>query len=158
MGTRLASLPRRPTRLWIGLGAAAAAVLLVAAAVSWWNGPDGGTAKTDGGVPTALPARTVSAGPVTVKLEPRQLDAAGAAFEISFDTHSEALDLDVARSSTLVVGGTAWPVIGWSGDGPGGHHREGNLRFSAGGPATGRATLTVTGLSKPVSATWDVEG
>ena len=156
MGTRVASLPRRRTRLWIGLAAAAVTVLVVRGIGAWFDGRDTTAAKT--GAAAALPARTVSAGAVTVKLEPRALDAAGAVFKVTFDTHSEALDLDVTRGASLVVGGTAWSVGGWSGAGPGGHHREGELRFSAAGPASGTVTLTITGLSEPVTAAWDVRG
>lgn len=157
MGTRVASLPRRSRRLWAGVASAAAALLLAAVVVSWVTGRDDGDA-TPGAAATGLAVRTVSAGAVTVKLEPRQFDTAGAVFKVIFDTHSDELDLDVARGASLVVGGTAWPVAGWSGDGPGGHHREGELRFSAGGPATGDATLTLTGLRQPATATWDVGG
>ena len=156
MGTRVASLPRRRTRVWIGLAAAAVALLVVRGVGAGFGGRDTTPAKT--GSAAALPTRTVSAGDVTVKVEPRGLDAAGAVFKVTFDTHSEALDLDVARGTSLVVGGTAWPVGGWSGAGPGGHHREGELRFAAAGPATGPVALTITGLSKPVTATWDVAG
>ena len=157
MGIGVASLSRRSTRRWAGLAATTAALLVGAAVISWFIGQDnGGPAPARGA--TALATRTVPAGEVTVKVEPRQVDATGAVFKVTFDTHSEALDLDVARGATLVVGGVAWPVAGWSGDGPGGHHREGELRFSAGGPATGAAMLTISGLSKPVTATWDAGG
>lgn len=33
-----------------------------------------------------------------------------------------------------------------------------STRFSAGGPASGAVTLSLSGLSKPVTAVWDVEG
>lgn len=159
MGTRIASLPRRRTRLWLALAAVATAALVVWGADAWLDGRDTGPATTSGRLSNAaLPTRTVEAGAVTVKLEPSQIDGAGAVIKMTFDTHSGALDLDVARVSRLVVGGTAWPMVGWSGAGPGGHHREGELRFSAGGPATGTATLTVEGLPKPVTATWEVGG
>lgn len=157
MGTPVAPLPRRSSRRWIGPAMGAAALVLVAVVVVSRVG-GGDDADTGGPAATALAVRTVEAGPVTVKIEPRQFDAAGAAFKVTFDTHSEGLDLDVARGATLLVGGAAWPVAGWTGAGPGGHHREGELRFSAGGPAAGTATLTITGLSRPATATWDVEG
>ena len=93
---------------------------------------------------------------MTVKVQPRQLDVGGAVFKISFDTHSVDLDQDLTRQARLVVGGTTWPIAGWSGDGPGGHHREGELRFTAAGPATGTATLSIDGLPAAVTATWDI--
>lgn len=157
MGTRVVSLPRRRIRLWLGLAGLGVAVVVVGGVAAWLDGRDAGPATTNDSVSTpTLPTRTVEAGAVTVELQPRQLDATGAAFKISFDTHSVALDVDVARESRLVVGGVTWPVAGWSGDGPGGHHREGELRFRAAGSATGTATLTLAGLPEPVTATWDL--
>ncbi len=56
------------------------------------------------------------------------------------------------------VSGVAWPVESWSGDGPGGHHREGELRFGSGGAATGTARLALPGFPEPVEVTWDLGG
>lgn len=102
-----------------------------------------------------LETRTVSAGEVDVKIEPRRLDRSGAAFKITLDTHAVELSADLTLAR-LEVGGTNWPVIGWSGDGPGGHHREGELRFDAAGPVGGTATLTVPQLPAPVEASWEL--
>ncbi len=110
--------------------------------------------STTAPVAAALPARTVEAGQVTVKVTPTLLDSSGATFAIVLDTHSVELSLDVAAGAVLNVGGTVWPTSGWSGDGPSGHHRTGQLRFTAGGPATGTATLTISGLPAPVEARW----
>lgn len=108
--------------------------------------------------PVALPTRTVEAGEVTVKIEPLRVDANGAEFKLTFDTHSVPLDLDVARSASLAVADTAWDGANWSGDGPGGHHREGTVRFAARGPATGTVALRLVGLPGPVDATWVLGG
>ena len=120
--------------------------------------PSGGTtagAQSTGASSTpALATRTVEAGAVTVKIDPTRLDAGGAEFDVSFDTHSVALDLDVAGSAALTVAGAPWAGATWSGDGPGGHHREGTLRFAPGGPAEGRAALSISGLPGPVTAAW----
>ena len=102
------------------------------------------------------PDRTIEAGSVTVKLRLRQIDVDGAVFEIIFDTHDVELDQDMVQEAHLVVGETSWPTEEWSGDGLGGHHREGELRFSAAGPAEGVVTLSIDGLPEPVSATWDI--
>lgn len=107
-------------------------------------------------VATSTADRTVQAGSVTVKIHRGQLDAGGAVFKISFDTHEIELDQDIVRQARLVVGETRWPAMAWSGDGPSGHHREGELRFKAAGAVTGTATLSIDGLPKPVSATWDL--
>ena len=100
--------------------------------------------------------RTQEAGEVTVEATLREVDETGAAAAIVFDTHAVELDLDVAGGAVLTVSGTAWPTEAWDGEGPGGHHREGELRFTAGGPPEGEAVLTIAGLSEPVTFRWQL--
>ena len=153
MGTRIAAPSLwRASRVWL---AVVVGVVLVVAGIVAWLGP--GSSGTSTNEPAAsLPTRTVEAGAVTAKIQPRQIDASGANFKIVFDTHSVELDQDLNRQARLVVGGTDWPIEGWSGDGPSGHHREGELRFTAAGPAIGAATLTIDGLPAAATATWDL--
>ena len=106
----------------------------------------------------AFAVRAVDAGGVEVKITPTKLDSSGAEFTIVLDTHSADLSLDLTTASQLDVGGTAWAVEGWEGDGAGGHHRTGQLRFTAKGPAQGTATLRISGLPEPVEATWELDG
>lgn len=106
--------------------------------------------------PSGLETQVVSSGEVEVTMEPVQLDDRGAAFSIVLDTHAVDLSADLTRA-TLEVSGTTWPVEAWSGDEPGGHHREGELRFESAGPATGTAILTIPELPEPVEATWDLD-
>lgn len=103
--------------------------------------------------PTGLDARTATAGDVEIEIEPRQLDTQGATFEIALDTHSTELSMDLDNAQ-LEVDGTTWPLIGWEGDGPGGHHREGELRFESAGAVTGTARLTLDGFGEPVEVDW----
>lgn len=103
--------------------------------------------------PTGLDARTVTAGEVEIEIEPRQLDTQGATFGIVLDTHSTELSMDL-DNARLEVDGTTWPVRGWEGDGPGGHHRDGELSFESAGPATGTAHLTLDGFGQPVDVEW----
>ena len=108
-----------------------------------------------GNVPgSSLAARTVSVGGVEVTMKPVRIDSTGASFEVTFDTHSSELALDVARASQLQVGGAAWGEASWSGDPPGGHHRRGELRFRASGAARGDVRLSIVGLPGPVKAEW----
>ncbi len=104
-----------------------------------------------------LETRSVAAGEVDIEIEPRQLDDQGAVFAITLDTHAVDLSADLTRAA-LEVGGVTWPVEAWSGDGPGGHHREGDLRFDAGGAARGTARLALPGFPEPVEVTWELEG
>lgn len=129
-----------------------ASVLLLLAACGGGNSDDSTTA------PNAMPARTVAAGEVEVKIEPTRIDDNGAAFRLTLDTHSIELSTDLAREARLVVGTAMWTEATWSGDGTRGHHREGELRFTANGPATGTARLTLGGFPKPVDVSWDLEG
>lgn len=109
-------------------------------------------------VSSVLPTRSIEAGSVEVKVTPTRFDASGATFVVTLDTHSGDLSMDLARSAALDVGATTWTVAGWTGSGPGGHHREGELRFTAPGPPSGRASLTITGLAEPIEVTWDIGG
>ena len=131
----------------------AAAVALAVAALASCGDDDEATG--DG---SALAERTFEAGEVTVKITPAKIEGGGASFEIAFDTHTVELDLDIVANAGLTVGGTEWPVAGWDGAGPGGHHREGTLRFDAAGASTGTAVLTIAGLAEPVEASWTLEG
>jgi hypothetical protein len=108
--------------------------------------------------PSMLEERAVDSGDVEVQVTPLRLDATGATFLVVLDTHSVDLGVDLVASSTLSVGGTDWPSGRWDGAKPGGHHRDGELRFSAAGPIEGRAELTITGLPETVTVGWDVEG
>ena len=151
-----ASSIRGHGRRWRAVVAPTVAFVAAAGLVLTLVGCTSATRSDNGPAATSLADRTVEAGSVTIKLQPRQLDADGAAFKISFDTHEVELDQDMVRQARLVVGETPWPVVTWSGDGPGGHHREGELRFTAAGPAAGIATLIIEGLPEPVSATWEL--
>lgn len=158
MGARLARLPAPRRSRW---RRPAAAVVVAAVAIgglaAWMSWRDRGASTTSTAAPsTSLPTRTIEAGAVTVEVQPRQFDANGAVFKIILDTHSADLDQDLVGQASLVVGDTTWPAVGWTGDEAGGHHREGELRFTAAGTAAGTATLSIDGFSEPVIATWDL--
>ncbi len=102
-----------------------------------------------------LPTRTISAGAVTVSIQPLVIGEAGARFRVAMDTHS--VDLSFEPEASLQVGGTSWGRGVWVGDGPGGHHRQGELRFEPGGPPTGHVRLEIGGLSASAVAHWRVQ-
>jgi hypothetical protein len=128
----------------LGLTLGALALLAACGQGSAGNAPAG----------PGLTARNVSAGGVEVTITPVRIDSTGAVFEVAFDTHSGDLAFDIARASELEVDGTAWGEASWSGDSPGGHHRKGELRFRASGPAQGDVRLSIGGLPGSVEATW----
>ncbi|MEW6133485.1 MAG: hypothetical protein AB1591_10045 [Pseudomonadota bacterium] len=71
-------------------------------------------------------------GAVTVKVTPRNIspNAGSWDFEVSLNTHSVALDQDMAHAAVLMAdSGKPQAPLGWYGDPPGGHHRKGVLKF-----------------------------
>jgi hypothetical protein len=133
----------RPRMILIAVAVVIVAALGVAAVTSG-DGDDAAPART-----SALAAKTVTAGEITVRLEPHHLDAS--------DTHSEELDMELVAGATLLVNETEWPATALDGDGPNGHHREGRLRFNAAGSAVGPVEMTLDGFPEPVAARWTLE-
>jgi hypothetical protein len=138
---------------------AAVLVLLAGFAIAIWRtSVDTVNNRADSKAGATLPTRTVDAAGVAVKIEPQQIDATGAAFRISFDTHSVDLEFDVTQIAHLTVADAPWTASSWAGDGPGGHHRSGLVRFSSGGAPAGTAVLHLSGLPEPVVASWTLIG
>lgn len=52
-------------------------------------------------------------------------------FEVALETHTKALNDDLAKSSALIADGKQYLPLGWKGAPPGGHHRKGKLSFKA---------------------------
>ncbi len=92
---------------------------------------------------------------VDIEITPLQLDDQMGVFAIILDTHKVDLSADLTRS-TLDVNGVVRPVEAWSGDGPGGHHREGELRFKSGQRPTGTVRLTLSDFAKPIEVIWEL--
>jgi len=132
-----------------------ASVIAVVVAGLFAVGCSAGSTSTESG--SGYPERTTTAGSIDVKARPIRLDADGAAFTLIFDSHAASFDVDPATAITLDVGGSRWPAAGWDGQPPAGHHREGTLRFTAAGAATGTATLTIgAGLPQPAVFNWTI--
>lgn len=97
--------------------------------------------------------QTSSQGGVNVKVTPKP-PAPGATrwdFAIVLDTHSQELADDLTQTATLVTDdGRQSKPSGWTGAGPGGHHREGVLSFPAPDPVPGGFELR---LSRPGEST-----
>lgn len=128
----------------------AAAIVLVGAAVAWWA-----VARTTSGENApGLETRMVQAGTVEVRMTPLTLNTTGAAFRVEFTTHSGALDVDPATASQLRVNGQTSTGGTWSGPGPGGHHRDGTLRFTNAIPAGAGIELRITGLPQDAIGSW----
>lgn len=108
-----------------------------------------------------LAAQKDSANGVTVAVTPGNL-AAGTKvwdFAIVFDTHSQDLSDDVVGGAALVDNqGNEFRPLGWEGAAPGGHHREGVLKFAAITPRPQAVELRIArpGEAKPRSFRWDL--
>ena len=144
------------------------AVLLAAAAVSYSIvtggsiGLGAALAASSEAVNPNLPARTSSARGVTTKVTPRNLagNAGSWEFAIVLDTHSEDLSDDLVKSSLLLdgAGGRHSPTA-WDGAPPGGHHREGVLRFRPISPRPQSIELQIgrAGEDAPRSFRWQLK-
>jgi hypothetical protein len=144
------------------------AVLLAAAAVSYSIVTGGAiglsaalAASSEAANPN-LPARTSSARGVTTKVTPRNLasNAGSWEFAIVLDTHSQELSDDLVKSSLLLdgAGGRHSPTA-WDGAPPGGHHREGVLRFKPISPRPQSIELQIrrAGEDAPRSFRWQLK-
>jgi hypothetical protein len=93
-----------------------------------------------------LETRTSSAAGVTIKVTPKDVAPVSAswAFAVVLETHSRDLSDDLVKDSVLIdARGTRYAPVSWEGAPPGGHHREGVLRFKALGPAPGAFELQI---------------
>jgi len=115
-----------------------------------------------GALAAELVTRKNSVGGVTVAVTPRN-PAANAGtweFKVVFDTHTAELKDDVVKNAILVVDGAASHAPAtWQGDPPGGHHREGVLRFNAVSPRPKAIELRIQrpGEPKPRSFLWRLD-
>lgn len=99
------------------------------------------------GVAAELAEQKVSAGGVTVAVMPLNVDADAKTweFKVVMDTHSADLNDDLMKSVVLVDGtGQRNAPISFDGAVPGGHHREGVLRFKPISPRPQSIQLQIT--------------
>ena len=81
---------------------------------------------------------------VTVAVTP-DFGAKAWTFKVSLDTHTQELSDDLARSAVLTDDqGKRYTPIAWEGTGPGGHHRQGVLRFAVMSPTPEFVQLAIT--------------
>lgn len=80
---------------------------------------------------SGLETRESNDGPVSVAVTPRSLESASWDFDITLNTHSEELSEDLVAVSQLIDDqGKSFKPTAWEGAPPGGHHREGVLKFN----------------------------
>lgn len=93
---------------------------------------------------------------VTATLQNTPSEAKTWDFEVVLETHTKALNDDLAKSSVLIADGKQYMPSGWEGAPPGGHHRKGLLRFKAivPRPASVELQMRLAGDSAPRSFKW----
>ena len=77
-------------------------------------------------------------------------------FQVVLETHTKALNDDMAKSSVLIADGKQYQPLSWEGAPPGGHHRKGVLRFKAIAPPPASVELQIrlAGDPSPRSFKW----
>ena len=99
---------------------------------------------------------------VTVEVTPRNLSAGAGTwdFKVVLDTHAGDLNDDLLKTTLLLddMGGKYIPAQ-WEGPGPGGHHREGVLKFKPVSPAPATIELQIrrAGEAIPRSFRWQLK-
>lgn len=136
-----------------------------------WSGTSFVKQKSEAGRQTDQPVngtqdnwetKTDDRPPVTIKATPIELgkDAKTWKFQITLDTHSGSLDQDLTQLISLSDDkGNAYQPIAWEGPGPGGHHREGILKFAPMSPLPQLLTLKINaigGIPERIF-TWEVK-
>src|SRR5262245_63158159 len=109
-----------------------------------------------------LGVRRSSADGVTVAVTPQNLAAGTKSwdFKIVLDTHSQDLKDDLVATAVLLDDkGVKHVPVAWEGAGPGGHHREGTLKFKPISPAPDAIELQIqrVGETKPRLFRWQIE-
>lgn len=114
-----------------------AATIVATTALAWQTG-----VRAQAQAPMSLTSRDAG---VTVKVTPKPITSGAVEWEFALvlDTHSSDLSDDLLNTAVLVVNGQELRPAAWSGSGPGGHHREGVLKFNAGEAASGTVELRI---------------
>ena len=106
-----------------------------------------------------LESQKSTARSVTIVVTPQNLSSEAPSwdFKTVLDTHSGDLSDDLVKSTALIDGGgKRYSPVAWDGAPPGGHHREGLLRFKpiSPRPQSIELQITRTGEDAPRSFRW----
>jgi len=113
---------------------------------------------------SAWEAQTETRGAVEVSVQPENLSDSENSewtFAVSFDTHSEELNDDVANISVLRdENGKEYAPREWRGDPLGGHHRGGILSFPSIVPRPNSVSIAIKRIGEESERlfTWDIKG
>lgn len=111
---------------------------------------------------TGLASQTSDERGVKVTVTPQSLlkETQAWIFEVTLETHTQPLNEDLAKSSTLIADGKPYAALGWKGAPPGGHHRKGSLSFKTITPQPQSVELQIrlTGETAPRTFQWLLKG
>ena len=115
-----------------------------------------------GAVAAELEQQTSQANGVSISVKPTDVSAASTIwkFQVALNTHSGALEDDLAHSATLAdAAGKQHAAAGWDGDPTGGHHRKGVLEFKALSPRPAALDLRILrpGETAPRTYHWKLQ-
>src|SRR3989338_8053835 len=117
-----------------------------------------GIIATGNAAELVLAPQTINEREIKVVVTPRNLSnqAQRWDFEVTLESHTQALNDDLAKSSALIAGGKQYAPLAWEGAPPGGHHRKGVLRFKAIVPQPPSVELQIrlAGETAPRSFLW----
>jgi hypothetical protein len=117
-----------------------------------------GMIATSDAAELGLVSQTSNERGIKVVATPRNLsnEAQSWDFEVTLETHTQALNDDLAKSSALIADGKRYAPLAWEGAPPGGHHRKGLLRFKRIIPQPPSAELQIrlAGETAPRSFQW----
>ncbi|MCL5797357.1 MAG: hypothetical protein M1366_00960 [Patescibacteria group bacterium] len=108
-----------------------------------------------------LSNQTLTDGTVIYTVTPKNLGASATTwdFDIKLDTHTGSLDQDLVAQVRLVDDkSNEYKAVGWEGAPPGGHHREGILKFSSVTPRPTSIELKIetTNNNENSSLRWNI--
>ena len=99
---------------------------------------------------TAFDVQTSDAGRVVIDVTPLTLSGDDWHFDVALNTHSVSLDFDLTEVSVLRCDqGQEYAPAAWEGDGPGGHHRSGVLKFASLDHPTSFVEIVVRDVAVP---------
>ena len=105
-------------------------------------------------------AQTSNQDGVKITVEPRGFPRGAKTwdFAITLETHTQPLEDDLVRATTLLADGRTCRPLGWDGAPPGGHHRKGVLRFEAATPLPQAVELQIRrpGEERPRIFRWQL--
>lgn len=94
---------------------------------------------------TSFETKEDTQGPVSIAVTPSFTGTWN--FAISLNTHSEELDMDLVTVSELIDDkGKSYTAVSWEGAPPGGHHRNGTLKFNPISPKPKSVELKVKNI------------